>query len=209
MSQTFEDLDLIHCGSEPCKSLFLRLKHRLSQPLFHTTIRWAAANSNYQIFGDGVTLKKSRHGDWDHPNFSTTPITCSTYFQVKIKAHSPKNPIATGGLFVGVSKTNKIPATAYTHPEHAICMFNAVSHRDGGVITYVKDNKATRGDIIGVVVDYAKEKILFYVNGAFIGEGTRKPSQMQPMYAITWMYYEGCELEVGDFIPFRELEQTL
>jgi hypothetical protein len=112
-------------------------------------------------------------------------------------------------LFVGVSKTNNIPKLAYSDPEHAICMFNAVSHRDENIVTYVKDNKAALGDIIGVVVDYAKEKILFYINGAFIGEGTRKPSQMQPMYAITWMYYEGCELEVGDFIPFRELEQTL
>jgi hypothetical protein len=42
----------------------------------------------------------------------------------------------------------------------------------------------------------------FYINGTFIGEGTRKPSQMQPVCNYV-------ELEVRDFIPFRELEQTL
>jgi hypothetical protein len=64
----------------------------------------------------------------------------------------------------------------------------------------------SKGDIVGVVVDFEKDKILFYVNGKLHAVGTKKPSEMQPMYAVTWIYYAECEIEMGDFISYNDLE---
>jgi hypothetical protein len=110
------------------------------------------------------------------------------------------------GLFIGVSKSNTIRSTGWTG-ESSICIYNCsgTSLHDESVKELAKYD-AKSGDVLGVVVDATKDQVRFYKNAKIIVVSTRKPSEMAPMYAVAWLYYQNCEVEMGNFYPYQLLE---
>jgi hypothetical protein len=90
----------------------------------------------------------------------------------------------SGGFHIGIAKTNQVDLNSYFSPSQVICLFNGNAD-DKAVVTRYGSCSVLKGDIVGVVVDFEKDKILFYVNGKLHAVGTKKPSEMQPMYAVT------------------------
>jgi hypothetical protein len=61
-------------------------------------------------------------------------------------------------------------------------------------------------DVIGVVVNLHEDVVRFYVNGKNVARSAIKPSTLSPLYAFVTLYYKGCELLMGEYIPYDALE---
>jgi hypothetical protein len=112
------------------------------------------------------------------------------------------------GLFVGVSKTNEAKFSDYSLPDKTNCMHNGPNPTDRNTVIRFKSCEAWTGDVIGVVLDFGRDTILFYVNGELVAKGLSKPSDLTPVYVVAWIFFQGCELEFGDFIPYHTLERN-
>jgi hypothetical protein len=109
-------------------------------------------------------------------------------------------------LFVGVSHTNRIGEVDWSG-QKAICIYNTAGT---GLDTSSVDHKVkydiVENDVAGVVVDMERDQVRFYKNAKLIAVSNRKPSQMIPLYAATWIYFVDCEVEMGDYYPYPTLE---
>jgi hypothetical protein len=55
-------------------------------------------------------------------------------------------------------------------------------------------------------VDTIADEIRIYINKKLVAIGVKKPSELQPIHAVLWMYYADCTIEMGDFFPYSSLE---
>ncbi len=136
-----------------------------------------------------------------------------TYIQLKIinfnSGYTGFNP---GIFFFGISKGyEERGINAVTSGGSQICcMFNGDKIYDKDMAErHYTFSAPKKNDIIGMVVDAIKDETRFYINGRIAAVGKRKPSVFKPNYALLYIFDEGCELEVGDFIPYRSLEARL
>ncbi len=210
--RTFEDVSIVHSGSVACSSLFTILSKQLRDVRVRSLlVNWIAredAESNYVYSINPTRIIRTERDQWEYPLHSQQQLTDSVnYFQLKINFLSTSLGNYVGsGIFIGVSKNNNTTMFEYAQPEKTICMYNDQAKLDENSVTRIDQKcKAGTGDVIGVVVDFLKDNILFYINGHVAAVGKQKPSVMRPVYAVLWLYYNGCDIEVGEFIPYTNL----
>ncbi len=204
----FSDISILCSDSIPSKTLMSGLSSVLRSSVMRTKIiQWETTSNLYKFSNGGTKILKTKSIGWDPPIHSQFPITTSTYFQARINTLYPAaNENSSGGFHLGIANSNKTPEDSHFDPKHAICLFNS-QYPDDAVVKRYGPCRASNGDIVGVVVDFIADKIIFYVNGKLAAVGVKPPSRMQPIYAVTWIYYGECEIEMGDFIKYTELEK--
>jgi hypothetical protein len=209
--QTFEDVVIFHEGSHSCPSFNKALAERLRYKQVRSTlIQWIAAPyTPFILQNHGTVVKKKGSDSWEKPLLSnqelTDPITYSQFKTLKLGKSMGKH--SGSGVFVGVSQSNKIETRDFTRSDKTICMYNDVVALDSGSVTRITTFcKTGSGDVIGVLVDQHKDQILFYINGKLSSVGKRKPSEMRPLYAVLWLYYNECHIEMGNFYDYTTLE---
>jgi hypothetical protein len=155
-----------------------------------------------------IAAVKTGFNGWDPPLFSIKPITKLTYFQLKInhlEDHTHYFVPATG-IFIGVSRSNTVDTYAYAG-RNVICIYNSELDSDKNHDTWHISCTASAGDVIGVVIDLKEDQVRFYVNAKFVGVGTRRPSAYQTLYAVLWLFYHDCDVELGEYFPYETLQK--
>ena len=165
-------------------------------------IQWTA-NDNYALSNNDTKIVKTGIDSWNDELFSRFPIASRiTYFQMKIN-YLCRYGFEGGGIAFGITKNKDID---FPGLYKATCLCNSVNDAmDQHSIKRYDRCEAAAGDVIGVVVDQKQDQTRFYKNGKFVALGIRKPSDMQPMYAVVKLYFEACEVEMGDFYEYKEL----
>ncbi len=115
------------------------------------------------------------------------------------------NDEKNGGIFIGVSNSSSISKTTWIS-RSSVCAYNIDNTGLDENVDHKIVYNAIAGDVLGVVVDLEQDVILFYKNTQLIAIGNKKPSTMRPMYAVVWLYHQNCEVEIGDYYPYKTLE---
>ncbi len=203
--RTFEDVAIVHDGITECDTFVPQLCTMLrTQTNFYTPITWTE-NSKFVFTNNGAALTKIEHDGWDNVIHSTQPLTNPiSYFQMKVN-HLSDTKVNGGGLFFGVSKTNKVGYCDYFETSKCVCIYNDAASLGSSSVKLQRPCTTVAGDVIGVVVDTKLDFIKFYINGSLVATGNNKPSLLQPLYASAWTYYKNCHLTMGDYIPYGSL----
>jgi hypothetical protein len=203
----FEDITILHDGDSPCNSLFSALCTALRTPTqFYTQIYWATGDDKFQFTDNGATLKKSGAHGWNNVIHSSQPLTETIiYFQAKIVELSNIAEQTGGGIFFGISRSNDTGTNDYFQTEKANCIYTDKDSLGSHTTDRVGSCMAIGGDVIGVVVDKKEDVIKFYINGSLVARGKSKPSTMQSIYAVVWVYYNQCVLSMKNYIPYHVL----
>jgi hypothetical protein len=165
--------------------------------------QWAPS-SGYTLTEDAKGVSKLNDtiygSNWNHPIYSTERLHDKiTYIELRIKERG-------NILFFGVSKTNKVRDATFMDPSSCICIYADATSLGSQCVTVVEDCSVRPNDVLGLVVDKVEETITFYKNGKTIARGTRKPSQMEPMYLIMWLYYGNATVELCEQFPLDSLK---
>lgn len=205
-ADAFEDVSFVH--DEPISiPSFLSLFTKKLRPSFTHVVRLTSRGEYYNITKNGTKIKKLNKDSWDSVLHSRRALIFKSkicYFQMKIILLRNLNDEKDGGIFIGVSNSYPI-ASATWIGRSSVCAYNI---DNTGLDQTVEHKIAYRaaGDVLGVVVDLERDVILFYKNTQLIAIGNKKPSAMRPMCAVVWLYYQNCEVEIGDYYPYKTLE---
>jgi hypothetical protein len=135
-----------------------------------------------------------------------------SYFEVLLADRSQTGEYS--GVFVGV--TDDTAATANDEKpiklKHTCAVFNTERgnrHSNMYDSESVRVNRSARtktGDIMGVVVDRIQDKILFYLNGIYLGEGINGPSNYGTLYAYVSTYFETEVITLVEKYDYKQLD---
>jgi hypothetical protein len=149
-------------------------------------------------------VRRDENYGWSSPLHSQQLTDPISYFQLKI-LHNVDMKDGDGIIF-GVCNASMSTTYKYLNPDESNCIYNNKNCLNMSAIQMIKPCTAVVGDVIGVVVDMIADDIRFYINTKLVAIGKTKPSKLQPLYAVLWMYYQHSEIEMGDYFPFYALE---
>jgi hypothetical protein len=203
---TFEDISIIHEGASACPSLIIGLKAALKQRIKATVIHWSTNDKDYNILSGGARIVKKIDG-WGAKCRSTCILTDTiSYCQMRVNILDSSETSSGSGIFFGVNSTS-MESSLWSGPS-VVCVYSkSGTSLDQRGVEHVKEFKTKPGDVLSMVVDLNEDQIRFYQNTELIAIGKQKPSVLMPMYAVTWLFYNKCDVEMGDFIPYTSLER--
>ena len=202
----FEDVSIAHVS---LPSFIPGLTSKLRKHVRTETVHWIQPNARYKLSNDKKIVSKMQSG-FNAPIISQQLTSTIFYVQFKIVVLNQRNSEGKGGIFFGITSAKDIG-----YP---------VDNRDKTIYIYNNNVKSTRmdedlimysscvaqvGAVMGMVIDLECDQIRFYINGKYVAKSTRKPSIMQPIHVMIWLYFESCEIEMGDFFPYYSLESHL
>jgi hypothetical protein len=63
-----------------------------------------------------------------------------------------------------------------------------------------------KGDVLGIVVDFVKDVIIFYKNGKKISTAFSKPSALKRLWAVVFLYYPTDQVSLCNEYPLNSLK---
>lgn len=204
---TFEDISIIHEGTSACPSLIIGLKTALQQRIKATLIQWSSSAKEYSILSSGTKIVKKTDG-WGAKCQSMHTITDTiSYFQMRVNVLDSSETSSGSGIFFGV--LNRDSMGSLWSGSGVVCVYSkSGTSLDKSSVEHVKEFKTKAGDVLSMVVDLNEDQIRFYLNTELVAIGNRKPSVLMPLYVVTWLFYDKCDIEMGDFIPYTSLERS-
>jgi hypothetical protein len=204
---TFEDLSIIHEGTRACPSLIIGLKIALQQRIKTTVIHWRTSGEEYNILSGGTRIVKKTDG-WGAKCRSTDSIADTiSYCQMRVNILDSSETPSGSGIFFGVVNSDSMESSLWSGPS-VMCVYSkSGTSLDKRSVEHVKEFNTKDGDVLSMVVDLNEDQLRFYQNTELIAIGKQKPSILMPLYAITWLFYNKCDVEMGDFIPYTLLER--
>ncbi len=205
--RTFEDISIIHSGLSSCRCLIPEFKLAMNYKMHTEIIPWETLQNDsdrIQFSNSGTKLCKKNNSSWISPICSAKPIEKTTYIEMKINNLGEKPVDSVGKIIIGFSAGN---TTRYLERKSMVLIRNDKTSSSIGTTYLYKSCDAGTGDVMGFMVDFEHDRILFYINTKLVAEGKLMPSKMQRIYMILWFHNKNCELEMGHFHSFRQLEQ--
>jgi hypothetical protein len=164
------------------------------------TLKWEPDTENYVVDSEKQIVTYTQGDTWRNPIFSSEPLREQiTYHEIRLhnKGHL---------LFYGIAKGKNIGTSTFLDSTSTCCLFTDPSSLGSRSITVIKDCTAKKGDVLGLVVDKLREEIRFYRNGVLIAKGMQKPTSMEPMYIVSWLYYRDSAIETCTVHPYELLK---
>jgi hypothetical protein len=166
----------------------------------------------YSLNDDRRTIYKNV-SNWNCVLISDIPLDRKiSYFEVLLADRSRTGEYS--GVFVGV--TDDTAATADDEKpiniKHTCAVFNTergnrISNQyDSESVRVNRSARTKTGDIMGVVVDRIQDKIIFYLNGVYLGEGIKGPSNYGTLYAYVNTYFETEVITLVEKHDFKQLD---
>jgi hypothetical protein len=201
----FEDVCIVVDGYyEPVSFLAKFIKTMRERPRIRHKWVHAPDDVGHVIALEGQRVQKLSQ-NWETHVLSAEQLSDAlTYVEIKIV----QNLHDYGGIFFGISKTNSVGESTFMDPESTVCVYNDQSSLGSDSIIPSTDCSFGPGDVIGLVVDKTKDEIVFFKNGRQMAQGATKPSQMEPMYLIMWLYYSDAIIEMCNEYTYSSLQRT-
>jgi hypothetical protein len=202
-SETTEDIDIVVFGPK-AKSVDLRAYCRLkffkdARFRFHLTCEKSLIGVEC-VFSNYNTCFNKYINSWSIANSNTPLHKPISYFEIKL-AHCP---VRGWGVLIGVGE-NKF--SVYDYESYVGLHTNETGNISSLECVVVNRPPSVRtGDIIGVVVDYVQDRILFYKNGKHIANGIKKPSDFDELYAFVCTYHQHSALQICERYPYENLQ---
>jgi hypothetical protein len=205
---TFEDV-LVRChGANEQINLILLLTQKLrGTRVLATTIIWEPheKEKSHYSFHNNSRVQKNKSNGWRNPLHSQQLTDTISYFQLKI-IENTKVEEGDGIMFGVCSADRTMDSFKYSMPEICNCIYNNRDSLSLAGVRVLKPCSAVVGDVIGIVVDTVTDETRFYINTQLVAIGKSKVSQFQPLYAVLWIYYQSCVIEMGDYYPYISLK---
>ena len=212
----FEDVVVHQHTQDTTSDLFaLCVKHfRETSPRVRFRFRCTKQKNEKRcsLSNNGTSITKLKRDGWNCVWVSDMPLDKQkSYFEVLFANRSRSGRFS--GVFIGVTDyttaiaTDNYPIHLY---ENTIALFNSADGNRGGdstdTIKIVRSAVTKTNDVIGVVVDRKQDKVIFYLNGVYVGEGLKKPSQFGPLYALVSIYFATEVISLVEKYDYRTLD---
>jgi hypothetical protein len=202
----FRDVSILTQESTNSKhfDLYVQLAMKLRElnPRFH--FEFAPISGSRYVLLDSEVRKT--FSDWSVIVASDRPLSRKTnYFELELIAD---HDLKLNGMVVGVSEA-RVPNVDLFTPKCRSC--HIYDGRNTSLMTqgvkHIKNEDCKRGDVIGVVVDFTQDQILFYLNGKLLAVNTedRKPSMFPAIYLLCATYYAKTGVAVVKKYDYEEL----
>ncbi len=180
----------------------LAIKLRELNPRFH--FKFAPISGSRYVLLDSEVRKT--FSDWSVIVASDRPMSRKiNYFELELIADHDRK---LNGMVVGVSEARIPNFNLFASMSRSCHIYDG---RNTSLMTqgvkHIENEDCKRGDVIGVVVDFIQDQILFYLNGKLLAVNTddRKPSMFPAVYVICAMYYDKTGVAIVKKHDYQEL----